>query len=103
MLLIHAGVQVSDSNEKVSTLQSLLQVQSRAATMMLVREDPGVLDLTPAFVMQRLVDLKVHHIPRCLTGTCHDISCFAKYYCFALGVRSQYPVLSQQAPRTYTC
>ena len=42
--------------------------------MMLVREDPGVLNLTPAFVMQRLVDLKVHHTPSCRTVKCHDIS-----------------------------
>ena len=27
---------------------------------MLVREDPGILELSPAFIMQRLVDLKVY-------------------------------------------
>ena len=29
--------------------------------MMLVREGPDILELPPAFVMQRLVDLKVLH------------------------------------------
>ncbi|CAL5220339.1 g2335 [Coccomyxa viridis] len=43
---------------ELSRLQSLLQIQSRAAALMLVREDPGILELSPAFIMQRLVDLK---------------------------------------------
>ena len=54
-----SDVQVSQSHE-LSTLQSLLQIQSKAAALMLVREDPGILELSPAFIMQRLVDLKVH-------------------------------------------
>lgn len=51
-------VQASQSHE-LSRLQSLLQIQSKAAALMLVREDPGILELSPAFIMQRLVDLKV--------------------------------------------
>ena len=51
-------MQASQSSE-LSRLQSLLQIKSRAAALMLVREDPGILELSPAFIMQRLVDLKV--------------------------------------------
>lgn len=40
-------------------MQSLLQIQSRAAALMLVKEDPGILELSPSFIMQRLVELKV--------------------------------------------
>ena len=50
--------QASHSHE-LSRLQSLLQIQSRAAALMLVKEDPGILELSPSFIMQRLVDLKV--------------------------------------------
>ena len=52
-------MQASCTNGALSKLQSLLQIESRAATMMLVREGPDILELSPAFVMQRLVDLKV--------------------------------------------
>ena len=52
-------MQVNCTNGALSKLQSLLQIESRAATMMLVREGPDILELSPAFVMQRLVDLKV--------------------------------------------
>ena len=55
-------MQASCTNGALSKLQSLLQIESRAATMMLVREGPDILELSPAFVMQRLVDLKV---PNC--------------------------------------
>ena len=57
-------VQASQSYE-LSRLQSLLQIQSRAAALMLVREDPGILELSPAFIMQRLVDLKVQSTLLC--------------------------------------
>ena len=52
-------VQASCTNDRLSKLQSLLQIESRAAAMMLVREGPDILELPPASVMQRLVDLKV--------------------------------------------
>ena len=52
-------MQANCTNDGLSKLQSLLQIESRAATMMLVREGPDILELPPAFVMQRLVDLKV--------------------------------------------
>ena len=56
-------MQASCTNDRLSKLQSLLQIESRAATMMLVREEPDILELPPAFVMQRLVDLKVPDCP----------------------------------------
>ena len=55
-------MQANCANGALSKLQSLLQIESRAATMMLVREGPDILELPPAFIMQRLVDLKV---PNC--------------------------------------
>ena len=69
-------VQASQSHE-LSRLQSLLQIQSRAAALMLVKEDPGILELSPSFIMQRLVDLKVHKLSAPLIGTEHTVTmCF---------------------------
>ena len=66
-------VQASQSHE-LSRLQSLLQIQSRAAALMLVKEDPGILELSPAFIMQRLVDLKVRKLSAPLAITEHTVT-----------------------------
>lgn len=59
-------LQVSHFSQQVFTLQSLLQIKSRAAALMLAKEGPGILDLTPNSIMQRLVDLKVPQSPSAL-------------------------------------
>ena len=46
---------------------------------MLVKEDPGILELSPAFIMQRLVDLKVHGRPAALPAGSEHVASVAAH------------------------